>query len=257
MKAKMGKSIGIKLFVGGIDPTTTKEQLQAYFEHFTPVAHCKVETGKKLGLSKGFGYVTVPSVKTMRWLLSFPHYIGDRKIDVEIATKKCKKKKPHVKSNIEDDTHNISSTFGQTMTNSGWVNKKLRTCNVTSNSTNPYSSGQYFNGQNFNGDTSNTISNGVSPSTPAKFYKFFDSIQRPRTPLAWDQGEEQDDSSLEIPILSKNSFLVSKFENDFCQIESRYSPSEQVKHSKYEFISVKLPEAAANYRFNVKVQASN
>ena len=66
----MNKKNEIKIFVGGLSPVTTTETLRAYFESFTVVIYAKVEIGKKLRLSKGFGYVTVPDMRSVNRLVS-------------------------------------------------------------------------------------------------------------------------------------------------------------------------------------------
>ena len=90
----MNKKNGIKLFIGGISPETTADTLRSYFQIFAMVVHSKVEIGKKLKLPKGYGYVTVPDIRSVKKIISQEHYIDGKKVDVEIARGKTKGGKP-------------------------------------------------------------------------------------------------------------------------------------------------------------------
>lgn len=81
----MNKKNGIKLFIGCISPETSAERLRSYFEVFSIVVHCKIEVGKKLKLPKGFGYVTVPDMRSINRILGKDHHIDGKKVDVQIA----------------------------------------------------------------------------------------------------------------------------------------------------------------------------
>lgn len=90
----MNKKNGIKLFIGGIAPETTAECLRSYFGMFSLVVHSKVEVGKKLKLPKGYGYVTVPDMRSVNRILGQDHHIDGKKVDVEVAKGKSKGGKP-------------------------------------------------------------------------------------------------------------------------------------------------------------------
>lgn len=47
-----------KVFVGGISPDTTEDQMQEYFSTFGRVESVSVITDKETGKSRGFGFVT-------------------------------------------------------------------------------------------------------------------------------------------------------------------------------------------------------
>ncbi len=246
MKIKMGKSSGIKLFVGGIDPITTKESMQSYFEQYTCVIHCKVETGKKLRLSKGFGYVTVPNMKIVEWLLSFEHHIDGKKVDIEVAIKKPKKKKPFAP--IFEETSPFK--YGIYYIDTG----------LTSNSNRPNKSFLDIDSSNLKGYiTSNQMGLGVyslkhllgldhpnsSVHTTSKHEGSFAN-----SPAFWESAKEHPSSAWQLqtqPLGRKNvpDSLEAKKALD-CGLPERA----KTKHSKYEFISDQLNEAAANYKFN-------
>lgn len=88
MSVLMGKKNGIKLFVGGLAPETTADTLREYFEMFSVVFHAKVALAKKLRIPKGFGYVTVPDMKSVNTIMSSKHLIDGRSTDIEIANSK-------------------------------------------------------------------------------------------------------------------------------------------------------------------------
>ena len=247
MKVKMAKSNGIKLFVGGIDPITTRESMQAHFEQFTCVLHCKVETGKKLRLSKGFGYVTVPNMKIVEWLLSFDHVIDGKKVDIEIAIKKNKKKKVH--GCFDEAT---PQTGGISMITTGITRKENNrpiksileigsqqlTNYVTSNLSVP-------SGQNTKNCpdvySSDKVLNYPANAKPVLAVNHWESPVQERLSSPWDHQILRRGPTA-VP---QHGIMGNFYPNSFI--------GQMSKHSKYEFISVsaRLNEAGANYRFNL------
>ena len=51
----------MKLLIRNLARTTTEEQLRALFEVYGKVQSCSLVLDKKSGLSKGFGFVEMPS----------------------------------------------------------------------------------------------------------------------------------------------------------------------------------------------------
>ncbi|MEE4218483.1 MAG: RNA-binding protein [Xanthomonadales bacterium] len=51
----------MKLLIRNLARTTTEEQLRALFEVYGKVQYCALVLDKKSGLSKGFGFVEMPS----------------------------------------------------------------------------------------------------------------------------------------------------------------------------------------------------
>jgi len=78
---------GLKLFVGGLDYSTTDAELYAYFEKYGEITdHVVMKDG---GRSKGFGYVTFAETSAIDQILNDrPHRIGKRNCDTKRAVPK-------------------------------------------------------------------------------------------------------------------------------------------------------------------------
>ncbi len=50
----------MKLLVRNLPRTTSEEELHALFEPYGTIQSCTIVTDKETGLSKGFGFVTMP-----------------------------------------------------------------------------------------------------------------------------------------------------------------------------------------------------
>ena len=61
---KASKNI-YRLFVGNLPWTVSHQQLKGYFKEFGRVINANVIFDKKTGLSKGYGFVTVHSLKSI------------------------------------------------------------------------------------------------------------------------------------------------------------------------------------------------
>ena len=61
---KASKNI-YRLFVGNLPWTVSHQQLKGYFKEFGRVINANVIFDKKTGLSKGYGFVTVHSLKAI------------------------------------------------------------------------------------------------------------------------------------------------------------------------------------------------
>ncbi|XP_073830438.1 SRA stem-loop interacting RNA binding protein 1 [Musca autumnalis] len=55
-----------RLFVGNIPWTVSHQQLKGYFKEFGRVINANVVFDKKTGLSRGYGFVTLNSLKTVQ-----------------------------------------------------------------------------------------------------------------------------------------------------------------------------------------------
>lgn len=79
------KSKGLrKLFVGGLQQSTTKEDLATYFSQFGTVSNAYLIYDPQSKLSKNFGYVEFEDVHTAELVLSLPaHEINGKKITLE------------------------------------------------------------------------------------------------------------------------------------------------------------------------------
>ena len=81
---------GVKLFVGALPMQATDSDLGAPFLQFTPVIHAKVEIGRQLGISRGFGYVRLSDPGVIPAILASEIYVLGTKVDVQVARqKKC------------------------------------------------------------------------------------------------------------------------------------------------------------------------
>lgn len=75
------------LFVGGLSSSTTEEVLLQYFTSYGYVSKVKVARHSHTRQSKGFGYVSMEDNQAMQRILGDVHYIGGRKVDIQIASR--------------------------------------------------------------------------------------------------------------------------------------------------------------------------
>ena len=80
------------LFVGGISAHTTSEELSTYFSQYGYVYKVRVMKEKKTKEPKGYAYVTFKDSRSIHKLLKFKHYIGDRRVDCQVASRKGEKR---------------------------------------------------------------------------------------------------------------------------------------------------------------------
>jgi len=76
-----------KLFVGGLPPSCTQEDMHRYFTEFGIVIDANVKMNPKTGLSRGFGFVKFKSEQAVKAVLEFPapHIIHGKIIDPKQA----------------------------------------------------------------------------------------------------------------------------------------------------------------------------
>lgn len=78
-----------KIFVGGLTPDLTDDQIKNYFSQLGSVTECEMPFDKTKNQRKNFCFVTFEREETMKELLKSPKQkIGDVEVDVKKATPK-------------------------------------------------------------------------------------------------------------------------------------------------------------------------
>ncbi|XP_040179363.1 DAZ-associated protein 1 isoform X2 [Rana temporaria] len=86
MNSQGGDEIG-KLFVGGLDWSTTQETLRTYFSQYGEVVDCVIMKDKTTNQSRGFGFVKFKDPNCVGTVLaSKPHTLDGRNIDPKPCT---------------------------------------------------------------------------------------------------------------------------------------------------------------------------
>ncbi|XP_068090104.1 DAZ-associated protein 1 isoform X1 [Hyperolius riggenbachi] len=86
MNSQSGDEIG-KLFVGGLDWSTTQETLRTYFSQYGEVVDCVIMKDKTTNQSRGFGFVKFKDPNCVGTVLaSRPHTLDGRNIDPKPCT---------------------------------------------------------------------------------------------------------------------------------------------------------------------------
>nr|KAF6479614.1 DAZ associated protein 1 [Molossus molossus] len=76
-----------KLFVGGLDWSTTQETLRSYFSQYGEVVDCVIMKDKTTNQSRGFGFVKFKDPNCVGTVLaSRPHTLDGRNIDPKPCT---------------------------------------------------------------------------------------------------------------------------------------------------------------------------
>ncbi|XP_047094330.1 heterogeneous nuclear ribonucleoprotein A/B-like isoform X1 [Lolium rigidum] len=83
-----------KLVVLGIPWDVDTEGLKEYMTKFGPLDDCIVMKDRSSGRSRGFGYVTFSSVEDAKNVVNSEHILGDRTLEVKIATPKEEMRPP-------------------------------------------------------------------------------------------------------------------------------------------------------------------
>jgi len=84
-----------KIFVGGLDRTTTTERLQEYFSAYGPIKYCQVKVDPESGESRGFGFIVFESTHSVDNVIkNLPHSIDGKRVDA---------KRQHLKTKNGDD----------------------------------------------------------------------------------------------------------------------------------------------------------
>jgi RNA recognition motif-containing protein len=80
-KPRLREDTNRKVFVGGLNPSTTAEGLRSYFEQFGTVSEASVVIDKVTRTSRGFGFVMFES-EIPAGLLEMQHIIESRRCGV-------------------------------------------------------------------------------------------------------------------------------------------------------------------------------
>ncbi|EOX91423.1 RNA-binding family protein isoform 1 [Theobroma cacao] len=83
-----------KLVVLGIPWEVDTEGLRKYMSKFGDLEDCIVMKERSTGRSRGFGYVTFASADDAKNVLSIEHFLGERMLEVKIATPKEEMRAP-------------------------------------------------------------------------------------------------------------------------------------------------------------------
>lgn len=86
-----------KLVVLGIPWDVNTEGLREYMSKFGELEDCVVMKERSTGRSRGFGYVTFATVDDAKAALSSEHFLGNRMLEVKIATPKEEMRQPSKK----------------------------------------------------------------------------------------------------------------------------------------------------------------
>ena len=78
----------LRLFVGGLDPTTTKALLYEYLKQFGEIRKIELKKNSKTKLLRGFGFITCKNLKTKQNLLKNQHIFNGRQIDIKESINK-------------------------------------------------------------------------------------------------------------------------------------------------------------------------
>ncbi|KAL7061276.1 hypothetical protein AAHC03_09973 [Spirometra sp. Aus1] len=75
-----------KMFIGGLNPLTTAENLRSYFQAFGSIKECMIMRDPLTKRSRGFGFVTfVDAASVEKVLETGPHFLDSKKIDPKLA----------------------------------------------------------------------------------------------------------------------------------------------------------------------------
>ena len=77
----------LKLFVGGLNYLSLRDDIKSYFETYGKVESCSLLTDKVTGISRGFAFVSIrdPNKVLEKKILSRKHEINGKIVDVKIA----------------------------------------------------------------------------------------------------------------------------------------------------------------------------
>ncbi|KAK9282237.1 hypothetical protein L1049_005151 [Liquidambar formosana] len=79
-----------KIFVGGIPPSLTEDELKEYFSFYGSIAEQQIMMDHKTGRSRGFGFVTFNSEDTVEKIFSEvkTHELGGKEVEIKKAEPK-------------------------------------------------------------------------------------------------------------------------------------------------------------------------
>lgn len=75
-----------KMFIGGLNPLTTPDNLRHYFRSFGEIKECMIMRDPLTKRSRGFGFVTFSDPSSVEKVLETgPHFLDSKKIDPKLA----------------------------------------------------------------------------------------------------------------------------------------------------------------------------
>lgn len=77
-----------KVFVGGLPHSTSDSEFRAYFSQFGGISDAQVMTDRDTGRPRGFGFVSFDSEDTVDKIMSQPHEIGGKQVELKRAEPK-------------------------------------------------------------------------------------------------------------------------------------------------------------------------
>jgi len=77
-----------KLFVAGLDTSTTEETFQSHFAQFGVVAEAYIQKDRSTGVSRGFGFVTYDSKQGVDKAMNAIHTVDGAQLDCKLAVPK-------------------------------------------------------------------------------------------------------------------------------------------------------------------------
>ena len=84
-----------KLFIGGLNYSTTEEEIRDYFQQFGELVDCVLMKFNDSGRSRGFGFVTYATAAMLdNCQESRPHVLGDKTLETKRATPRSDSAKP-------------------------------------------------------------------------------------------------------------------------------------------------------------------
>ena len=118
-----------KLFIGGLNYSTTEEEMREHFEQFGTLEDCVVMKFNDSGRSRGFGFVTYTEASMLDCCQNNrPHNLGGKTLETKRATPRRDSGKPEAQMSVkkifigglsdemeDDDIKDYFTQFGQIM----------------------------------------------------------------------------------------------------------------------------------------------
>lgn len=81
------------LFVGGIPSSMTEDLIRDHFSKYDKIVNVRIMKDRKTKGSKGYAFVTLTDYLIIPKILAEPQVIGDRTVDVQVASRRGEKEK--------------------------------------------------------------------------------------------------------------------------------------------------------------------
>jgi len=122
-----------KMFIGGLNPLTTPDNLRSYFRNFGDIKECMIMRDPLTKRSRGFGFVTFAgSACVDKVLETSPHFLDSKKIDPKLAVPR----KPAQNSKTMTRTKKVfiggvaTSTTNEELRDFFWRFGKIEACEL-------------------------------------------------------------------------------------------------------------------------------